>query len=86
VSGESTLKLGHDYADPRILRLATETLPKSYGTCLYFTLEELEGLRGSPTFISAIKVIATVAIQYTYIHDLFQVRPSPPFLEKFAAS
>jgi len=31
-------------------------------------------LRGSPTFTSAIKVIATVAIQYTYIHDLFQVR------------
>jgi hypothetical protein len=30
-------------------------------------------LRGSPTFTSAIKVIATVAIQYTYIHDLFQV-------------
>jgi histone-lysine N-methyltransferase SETD3 len=50
------------------------TLPKAYGTCLYFTLEELEGLRGSPTFTSAIKVIATVAIQYTYIHDLFQVR------------
>lgn len=51
-----------------------KTLPKSYGTCLYFTLEELEGLRGSPTFTSAIKVIATVAIQYTYIHDLFQIR------------
>jgi len=59
------------------------TLPKTYGTCLYFKLEELEGLRGSPTFTSAIKVIATVVLQYTYIHDVFQIRKDIMHINSF---
>ncbi|KAL6076438.1 Histone-lysine N-methyltransferase setd3 [Balamuthia mandrillaris] len=49
-----------------------KTLPVTYGTCLYFTLDELKALQGSPTFHSAIQVITNVSKHYSYVFDLLE--------------
>lgn len=46
-------------------------LPKTYSTVLYFTVEELEELRGSPTLEIALRQIKSIARQYAYFHKLF---------------
>lgn len=46
-------------------------LPKTYTTVLYFTPEELEELRGSPTLEIALRQIKSIARQYAYFHKLF---------------
>lgn len=46
-------------------------LPKSYSTVLYFSLEELEELKGSPTLEIACKQIKSISRQYAYFYKLF---------------
>lgn len=48
-----------------------DILPKSYPTILYFSKEELEVLKGSPTLEVALRQIRSVARQYAYFHTLF---------------
>merc|ERR1719412_187853 len=47
------------------------TLPHSYTTVLYYTTEQLEGLRGSPALENALKQYKFVARQYAYFYRLF---------------
>merc|ERR1719445_2756208 len=47
------------------------SLPHSYTTVLYFSQEELEGLRGSPALEDALKQYKFVARQYAYFFKLF---------------
>jgi len=47
------------------------TLPHSYTTVLYFSEEQLEGLRGSPALEDALKQYKFVARQYAYFFKLF---------------
>ncbi|XP_050299746.1 actin-histidine N-methyltransferase [Anthonomus grandis grandis] len=48
-----------------------DILPKSYNTVLYFTMSELEELKGSPTLEVALKQIKSIVRQYAYFHKLF---------------
>ncbi|KAL1510056.1 hypothetical protein ABEB36_004712 [Hypothenemus hampei] len=48
-----------------------DVLPKTYHTVLYFTINELEELKGSPTLEVALKQIKSIARQYAYFHRLF---------------
>lgn len=48
-----------------------DILPATYSTVLYFSLEELEELKGSPTLELALKQIKSIARQYAYFHKLF---------------
>lgn len=52
-------------------------LPNSYSTVLYFTPEELEELKGSPTLESALKNIKSVGRQYAYFHKMFNLSERP---------
>merc|ERR1719384_2050819 len=47
------------------------TLPHSYSTVLYFSKEQLEGLRGSSALEDALKQCKFVARQYAYFYRLF---------------
>lgn len=54
-----------------------DILPKSYTTVLYFTIDELEELRGSPTLEIALRQIKSIARQYAYFHKLFSTSDDP---------
>jgi len=47
------------------------TLPHSYSTVLYFSKDQLEGLKGSPALEDALKQCKFVARQYAYFYRLF---------------
>merc|ERR1719481_2483628 len=47
------------------------SLPHSYTTVLYFSKDQLEGLRGSPALEDALKQYKFVARQYAYFFKLF---------------
>jgi len=47
------------------------TLPHSYTTVLYFSKDQLEGLKGSPALEDALKQCKFVARQYAYFYRLF---------------
>lgn len=48
-----------------------DILPKAYSTVLYFSIDDLQELKGSPTFEVAIKQIKNIVRQYAYFHKLF---------------
>ncbi|KAJ8975461.1 hypothetical protein NQ317_000892 [Molorchus minor] len=48
-----------------------DILPSSYSTVLYFSVEDLEHLKGSPTLEIALRQIKSIARQYAYFHQLF---------------
>lgn len=50
-------------------------LPDSYDTPMYFTLEELQMLRGSNALDDAVKLCRNVARQYAYFHQLLKNQP-----------
>nr|XP_022902024.1 histone-lysine N-methyltransferase setd3 [Onthophagus taurus] len=45
-------------------------LPQNYSTVLYFNLEDLELLTGSPTFKSVLNQIKHISRQYAYFHKM----------------
>ncbi|XP_035217158.1 actin-histidine N-methyltransferase-like isoform X2 [Stegodyphus dumicola] len=47
-------------------------LPSTFDTVLYFTLEELQELQGSPVLDEVFKLLRSVARQYCYFFQLFQ--------------
>ncbi|XP_050540715.1 actin-histidine N-methyltransferase-like isoform X2 [Daktulosphaira vitifoliae] len=53
------------------------TLPESYSTPVYFDVPDLEALKGSPTFESALKLNRNIARQYAYFKKLFQLSNDP---------
>lgn len=50
-----------------------DILPKKYSTVFYFSTEELEELKGSPTLEIALKQIKSIARQYAYFYKRFQI-------------
>lgn len=54
-----------------------KALPSSYTTVMYFTPQELEALKGSPIYESAIKQCKSIARQYGYLYNLFQKSTDP---------
>lgn len=54
-----------------------KALPKSYSTVMYFTPQELEALKGSPIYESALKQCKSIARQYGYLYNLFQKSADP---------
>ncbi|XP_030745557.1 actin-histidine N-methyltransferase [Sitophilus oryzae] len=48
-----------------------DILPKTYSTVLYFTQNDLEELKGSPTLEVALRQIKSIVRQYAYFHKLF---------------
>lgn len=57
-----------------------ESLPTSYTTVMCFTLQELDELKGSPTYEPAMKQCQNVARQYGYLYNLFQNSSDPASL------
>lgn len=49
-----------------------KTLPDEYDTPMYFTLEELNELKGSPVLDEAVKHCRNIARQYAYFYRLFK--------------
>lgn len=54
-----------------------DLLPKRYTTVLYFTVDEMEELIGSPTLESALKQVKSIARQFAYFHKLFTTSDDP---------
>ncbi|RZC41308.1 hypothetical protein BDFB_001143 [Asbolus verrucosus] len=54
-----------------------DILPKAYTTVLYFSVEELEELKGSPTLEIALRQIKSISRQYAYFHKLFATSNDP---------
>lgn len=54
-----------------------DILPKAYNTVLYFSVSELEELKGSPTLEVALKQIKSIVRQYAYFHKLFWTSEDP---------
>ncbi|XP_054264332.1 actin-histidine N-methyltransferase-like [Macrosteles quadrilineatus] len=52
-------------------------LPSAYTTVLYFTAQELQELKGSPTLEGALKQCRNIARQYAYFYRLFQNMSDP---------
>lgn len=50
-------------------------LPATFSTILYFSLEELEELKGSSVFAEAVNICRSIARQYGYFYKLLQVNP-----------
>lgn len=62
------------------------TLPASFNTVLYFSIEELELLCGSTVVDEALKLHRSIARQYSYFHKIFRTHPlakSLPFKDCF---
>ncbi|KAK7103751.1 actin-histidine N-methyltransferase-like [Littorina saxatilis] len=53
-----------------------DALPSSYSTPLYFSPEELQHLKGSPTLGNSITQYRSIARQYAYFYRLLQKHPS----------
>lgn len=51
------------------------TLPASFNTVLYFSIEELELLHGSTVLDEALKLHRSIARQYSYFHKIFRTHP-----------
>lgn len=51
------------------------TLPASFNTVLYFSVEELELLCGSTVLDEALKLHRSIARQYSYFHKIFRTHP-----------
>ncbi|KAL1433540.1 hypothetical protein MTO96_012375 [Rhipicephalus appendiculatus] len=51
------------------------TLPASFNTVLYFSVEELELLHGSTVLDEALKLHRSIARQYSYFHKIFRTHP-----------
>ncbi|XP_077293295.1 SET domain containing 3 [Arctopsyche grandis] len=54
-----------------------DILPTSYDTVLYFSLEDLEDLRGTPNFKPALKLCQDIARQYAYFFKQLQNSSEP---------
>nr|XP_023021881.1 histone-lysine N-methyltransferase setd3 [Leptinotarsa decemlineata] len=54
-----------------------DILPRDYTTVLYFNVDELEELKGSPTLEIALKQTKCIARQYAYFHKLFHTSEDP---------
>ncbi|CAG9836561.1 unnamed protein product [Diabrotica balteata] len=54
-----------------------DILPSTYTTVLYFTVEELEELKGSPTLDLALHQMKSIARQYAYFYKLFHASSDP---------
>lgn len=54
-----------------------DILPKTYNTILYFSIEELNELKGSPTLEFSLKLIKNITRQYAYFYFLFQKSDDP---------
>ncbi|KAG5877593.1 hypothetical protein JTB14_027597 [Gonioctena quinquepunctata] len=54
-----------------------DILPTEYTTVLYFSVDELEELKGSPTLDIALKQMKCIARQYAYFHKLFHTLDDP---------
>lgn len=53
-----------------------DILPASYSTTLYFSLDEMQALKGSPAFGESLKLYRNIARQYSYLYQrLHQVCP-----------
>lgn len=53
-----------------------DILPTSYSTVLYFSIEEMQELKGSPAFGEALKLYRNIARQYAYLYQrVHQVCP-----------
>ncbi|KAL9984830.1 hypothetical protein ACROYT_G007166 [Oculina patagonica] len=49
-----------------------DILPTSYSTTLYFTVDEMQALKGSPAFGEALKLYRNIARQYAYLYQRLQ--------------
>lgn len=58
-----------------------DVLPVSYTTVLYFSVDELEKLTGSPTLKTALNQIKNIARQYAYFHTLIIAAKEDPACE-----
>uniref|UniRef100_T1IPV3 protein-histidine N-methyltransferase n=1 Tax=Strigamia maritima TaxID=126957 RepID=T1IPV3_STRMM len=56
------------------------TLPDVYDTPMYFTLEELQHLKGTSVLETAIKQCISIARQYAYLYKLLQTQSKSPTL------
>lgn len=54
-----------------------DLLPKSYTTVLYFNVEEMKELQGSPTLESALKQVKSIARQFAYFYKLVGTSDDP---------
>lgn len=54
-----------------------DLLPKRYSTVLYFNVEELGELQGSPTLETALKQIKSIARQFAYFYKLVNTSDDP---------
>jgi histone-lysine N-methyltransferase SETD3 len=54
-----------------------DILPKVYTTVLFFSVEELEELKGSPTLELALRQIKSISRQYAYFYKLFATSDDP---------
>ncbi|XP_073241569.1 actin-histidine N-methyltransferase-like [Porites lutea] len=49
-----------------------DILPTSYSTTLYFSIDEMQDLKGSPAFSEALKLYRNIARQYAYLYQRIQ--------------
>ena len=81
-----TPSLPHPTASESFWQPYIATLPSTYTTPLYWEMWELLALKGSPTFVEALRLYKHVARQYAYIYNKFAVcfhfprhiHPRPP--------
>ncbi|KAK9701732.1 hypothetical protein QE152_g30434 [Popillia japonica] len=58
-----------------------DILPATYTTVLYFNIDELEKLTGSPSLKTALNQIKNIARQYAYFHKLVNAAKDDPACE-----
>lgn len=54
-----------------------DTLPQTYSTILYFNVDDLKELHGSPTLESSLRVIKSIIRQYAYFYKIFNTNDDP---------
>lgn len=54
-----------------------DLLPKTYKTVLYFNVEEMGELQGSPTMEAAVKQVKSIARQFAYFYKLVATSDDP---------